>query len=253
MSEYTKLELRAAGDGAVMAVDAVFFNPKTATHKYPDFTFRGTVGGVPSILYVPEKSARQQFGRLQMEPEAAVGQMIHFYRAANSDDATRPYWRAEIASKADAAPAPTKRLAGPSIESAPPSHFSTGQTSGGTGVRIGAGTAASPHTVLNPPPTPEPRTRAYLAAAYAWEYRTAFEAQRAVWEALRTAPDAASSLTLSMVPTAASVQAGAATLGIQAEKHGLTFTPLPVSKDDVVQTLGLVPVDEIEDNGQVPF
>ena len=115
-NEYAKVEVRKPGDECVMHVQSVFFNPKSATHKYPDFTFKGLDrNGQKVMLYMPENACRRQFGRspLTIEPEAAVGATIRFFRDENPEDATKPYWSVEMLSKGEVSPAPSKRLASP--------------------------------------------------------------------------------------------------------------------------------------------
>ena len=115
MSEYQKVEIRNEGEELTMHVEAVFFNPKSVTHKYPDFTFKGQSGGRAVMLYVPENACRRQFSRFKMEPEAAKGQVLRFWRGANVEDPTKPYWNIEPAAiNAAHAPAPPKRMQGPS-------------------------------------------------------------------------------------------------------------------------------------------
>lgn len=115
MSEYRKVEIRKPGEELTMRVEKVFFNPKTDKHKYPDFTFQGENQDGKVMLYMPENSCRRQFGRspLTMEPEAAVGAVIRFYRDENKEDPSKPYWSVEMVGGQALTSAPTKRLAPP--------------------------------------------------------------------------------------------------------------------------------------------
>ena len=92
MSDYQKVELKKAGDTLLLTVEHVFFNPPTATHRYPDFTLKGQSPQGPAMVYIPEDACRRQFTRMKMEPEDAQGLTIRVSRAPNSSDPTRPYW-----------------------------------------------------------------------------------------------------------------------------------------------------------------
>lgn len=217
MSEYMKLELKAPGDNAVMQVEQVFFNPKSPTHKYPDFTFRGLSGGVKAMLYIPEGSCRRQFSRLAMEPEDAAGKLLRFSRDPNDENPERPYWGITLADGT-----PRKRLTGPDEPKAPP---------------------IPPEYAPDVEDRPTPRTRRDIAAAYEWAYGEAYRVQFARWRAIVDAPAAdVGDLEDVMRPTAETVQAGAATLLIQMERTGLLFTPDTLA--DATEALDLVPVKE---------
>ena len=97
MSDYQKVELKKAGDTLLLTVEHVFFNPTTATHRYPDFTFKGQSPQGPAMLYIPEDACRRQFSRMTMEPENAQGLTIRVSRAPNTQDSTKPYWNIEAA------------------------------------------------------------------------------------------------------------------------------------------------------------
>lgn len=125
MGEYQQVEVRKPGDEITLTVEQVFFNPKTATHKYPDFTFRGQAAQGPVMVYVPENACRRQFSRLKMEPEAAVRETIRFWRGENAGDESKPYWNIDIATPADTKPKPaSKRIAAPTAVpgEGPPAH-----------------------------------------------------------------------------------------------------------------------------------
>jgi hypothetical protein len=225
MSEYRKVDVKKVGDECVMLVEKVFFNPKTDTHKYPDFTFQGRGKDGPVMVYMPENSCRRQFGRspLTMEPEAAIGATFRFYRDLNKDDAAKPYWAVDMLSPADTQPTPSKRLTGPTAVpgDAPPSNrdipFPTDHDAPPaedyySGPAMNALPPAPP--AAGQPDGKDAQRQAVwekIGAAYGWALNAAYIRQTAVASEAGDAP---------ITPTMETVQAGAATLLIAADKMG---------------------------------
>lgn len=177
---YRKVELKAAGDEFTMDVEHVFFNDKSATHKYPDFTFKGHGDGVACMIYVPENACRRQFSRAKMEPEDAKGRTVRFHRDANDSDPSKPYWGISVLE--NSTPRPTR-----------------------------------PQERVQPTPAVAHSTtdQGAIDAAYTHALEAAFSAQLALKTKFPTGAP---------LPTADSVQAGAATILIAYQKAG----PLPV-------------------------
>jgi len=186
----------------------------------------GFVGG--DLLFLPADSAHRQLlfagfpdvgedGHPRADLHAVAGNTLAFFRSPNKKAGSAPYWNVTIANGAP--PAPSKRLASPDAPTDAPAATPTGVP----GVAPTAQTPVSQSTttsamarVLMASPT---RSRAQVAAAYAWCLTTVHAAQVA---------------TLGNTDATA-VQAGAATLLIQLEKSGLLFEPLTIAA--VVQAL----------------
>lgn len=202
------------------------------------------------VLYVPKVSADRQLLRAGFDGggtpptvnyAGVAGNTLVFSRDHNSAAPDKPYWGISIAT--GAAPAPSKRLAGPT------------QVPGDTPERYKgkpAQAAAPDWSEVPTPDAPEPqdypvrgghpadqhvrgaagqpsgstgRTREHIAAAYAWALKTSRESQFIGFS------------DCGIAPTPDSIQAGAATLLIQLEKTGLLFQPF--DKEAVKEALDL--------------
>jgi len=171
-------------------------------------------------LYLPKLSADRQLlrcgfdqggGSPQVDYERVGGNTLCFKRDHNSNAPDKPYWSITIADGFDIAeakaPASKRLVETPRVER-----------------KLVSSTTRS--TMANPPqPASTGRTRAKVAQAYAWCLDTAVEMQ-------------GKALPKGIMPTADSVQAGAATLIIQLEKSGLVFETLELS--DAIKALNLV-------------
>ena len=192
----------------------------------------GFEGG--DLLFLPADSAHRQLlhagfpdvgedGTARADLHQVAGNTLAFFRSPNKKTGSAPYWNVTIANGAP--PAPSKRLAGPDTPAATPTGVPgiapTPQTSASHTTTTSAMSKA-----LTAHPT---RSRAQVAAAYAWALTTAHAAQVATLGS--TTPDA--------------VQAGAATLIIQLEKSGLIWEPLTIAA--VVQALDVTPPSRYEE------
>ena len=190
------------------------------------------------LLFLPEDSAARQLLRCGFDaggqpPQAdlagVVGNTLTFSRTANTKTpSAKPYWNIAVAAAYEAnAPAPSKRLVGPT------------QVPGDTPERY-KGKPAPQSDPFDPGP-PEPqdypvravagqpsgstgRTREHIAAAYGWSLRTAYSTLYALDNEVTNIDMAV-------------IQAGAATLMIQLERTGLLFQP--VDKEAVKEALDL--------------
>ena len=192
----------------------------------------GFEGG--DLLFLPADSAHRQLlhagfadvgedGHARANLHAVVGNTVTVFRTPNKKAGSAPYWNVTIANGAP--PAPSKRLAGPDT--------ATVTATVVPGVAPKAQTPASHSTTTSAMSkalsAPAARSRAQVAAAYAWCLTTAHAAQVA---------------TLGSTDAAA-VQAGAATLLIQLEKSGLLFEPITLAA--VVQALDVTPPSRYEE------
>ena len=183
------------------------------------FSFEGG-----DLLFLPADSAHRQLlhagfpdvgedGTARANLHAVAGNTLAFFRSPNKKAGSAPYWNVTIANGAP--PAPSKRLAGPDTATVVP-----GAAPKAAAPASHSTTTSAMSKALSAPAT---RSRAQVAAAYAWCLTTAHAAQMATLAA--TTPDAA--------------QAGAATLLIQLEKSGLLFEPITLAT--LVQALGGMP------------
>ena len=205
----------------------------------------GFEGG--DLLFLPADSAHRQLlhagfadvgedGHARADLHGVAGNTLAFFRSPNKKAGSAPYWNVTIANGAP--PAPSKRLAGPDT--------ATVTATVVPGVAPKAQTPASHSTTTSAMSkalsAPATRSRAQVAAAYAWALATAHAAQVA---------------TLGSTDAAA-VQAGAATLLIQLEKSGLLFEAITLAA--VVQALDVTPpsryeepLPEYEEHDALPF
>ena len=192
----------------------------------------GFEGG--DLLFLPADTAHRQLlyagfsdvgedGHPRADLHAVAGNTLAFFRSPNKKAGAAPYWNVTIATGAP--PALSKRLSGPATATATPTTV--------PGVAPKAQTSASHSTTtsamskaLTAHPT---RSRAQVAAAYAWCLTTASAAQAAAFPK----------------PTADSIQAGAATLLIQLEKSGLLFEPITLAA--IVQVLDVTPPSQFDE------
>ena len=192
------------------------------TGTYGEQVKFGFEGG--DLLFLPADSAHRQLlhagfpdvgedGHARANLHAVVGNTLAFFRSPNKKAGSAPYWNVTIANGAP--PAPSKRLAGPDTATVVP-----GAAPKAAAPASHSTTTSAMSKALSAPAT---RSRAQVAAAYAWCLTTAHAAQMATLAA--TTPDAA--------------QAGAATLLIQLEKSGLLFEPITLAT--LVQALGGMP------------
>jgi len=171
----------------------------------------------PDRLYLPKLSADRQLLRAgfdvpgtnppQVDYPQVAGNTLCFSRDHNAGAPDKPYWGITIAT--GGTPAPSKRLT-EVLSVAPTARTPATQST----------TTSAMSKTLTTPPT---RSRAQVAAAYAWCLTTATAAQTAAFPK----------------PTPDSIQAGAATLLIQLEKSGLIWLPLALAT--VVKALDLTP------------
>ena len=177
----------------------------------------------PDRLYLPKLSADRQLLRAgfdipgtnppQVDYPQVAGNTLCFSRDHNASAPDKPYWGITIAT--GGTPVPSKRLTevpGVAPKAQTPATQST--------------TTSQMSKALTTPPT---RSRAQVAAAYAWCLTTATAAQTAAFPK----------------PTPDSIQAGAATLLIQLERSGLLFEPITLAT--VVQALDLTPPSQFEE------
>lgn len=192
------------------------------TGTYGEQVKFGFEGG--DLLFLPADSAHRQLlhagfpdvgedGTARADLHAVAGNTLAFFRSPNKKAGSAPYWNVTIANGAP--PAPSKRLAGPDTATVVP-----GAAPKAAAPASHSTTTSAMSKALSAPAT---RSRAQVAAAYAWCLTTAHAAQMATLAA--TTPDAA--------------QAGAATLLIQLEKSGLLFEPITLAT--LVQALGGMP------------
>lgn len=188
----------------------------------------GFEGG--DLLFLPADTAHRQLlhagfadvgedGHARADLHQVAGNTLAFFRSPNKKAGSAPYWNVTIANGAP--PAPSKRLSGPDTATVVPGVAPKAQTPASHSTTTSAMSKA-----LSAPAT---RSRAQVAAAYAWALATAHAAQVA---------------TLGSTDAAA-VQAGAATLLIQLEKSGLLFEPLTIAA--VVQALNVTPPSRYEE------
>ena len=174
------------------------------------------------LLFLPVDSAHRQLlhagfpdvggdGHAEADLRAVGGNTLAFFRSPNKKAGAAPYWNVTIATGAP--PAPSKRLNGPDTPAAPPAKVVSVTRKPQTPASQSTTTSAMAKA-LTPPCT---RSRAQVAAAYAWCLINATAAQTAAFTK----------------PTPDSIQAGAATLLIQLEKSGLLFEPITI---DTVMT-----------------
>ena len=189
------------------------------------FSFEGG-----DLLFLPADSAHRQLlhagfpdvgedGTARADLHAVAGNTLAFFRSPNKKAGSAPYWNVTIANGAP--PAPSKRLAGPDTATVVP-----GAAPKAAAPDSHSTTTSAMSKALTAHPT---RSRAQVAAAYAWALATAHAAQVATLGS--TTPDA--------------VQAGAATLIIQLEKSGLIWEPLTIAA--VVQALDATPPSRYEE------
>ena len=186
------------------------------------------------LLFLPADSAHRQLlhagfadvgddNNPRADLHAVAGNTLSVFRTPNKKSGSAPYWNVTIPTGAP--PAPSKRLAGPDTATATPTTV--------PGVAPKAQTPASHSTTTSAMSkaltAPATRSRAQVAAAYAWALATAHAAQVA---------------TLGNTDATA-VQAGAATLLIQLEKSGLLFEPITLAA--VVQALDATPPSRYEE------
>lgn len=176
------------------------------------------------LLFLPADSAHRQLlhagfadvgddNNPRADLHAVAGNTLSVFRTPNKKSGSAPYWNVTIPTGAP--PAPSKRLAGPDTATVVP-----GAAPKAAAPASHSTTTSAMSKALSAPAT---RSRAQVAAAYAWCLTTAHAAQMATLAA--TTPDAA--------------QAGAATLLIQLEKSGLLFEPITLAT--LVQALGGMP------------
>ena len=165
------------------------------------------------LLFLPYESAVRQLLRCGFDDgqdesgedvvdfAGVAGETLTFARTHNPKKNAHPYWDISLASGAEKKPAkPSKRLTGPaSPAEAPPAHH---KESGVPESPDGAPVLSSP--VMDPLII---ETRERIEHAYRWAVDAAMRAQSGLYIG-------------ELAPTADSVQAGAATLLIQAEKRG---------------------------------
>lgn len=196
------------------------------TGTYGEQVKFGFEGG--DLLFLPADSAHRQLlhagfpdvgedATARADLHAVAGNTLAFFRSPNKKAGSAPYWNVTIANGAP--PAPSKRLSGPDTATATPTTV-PGAAPKAAAPASHSTTTSAMSKALSAPAT---RSRAQVAAAYAWCLTTAHAAQMATLAA--TTPDAA--------------QAGAATLLIQLEKSGLLFEPITLAT--LVQALGGMP------------
>ena len=192
------------------------------TGTYGEQVKFGFEGG--DLLFLPADSAHRQLlhagfpdvgedGHARADLHQVAGNTLAFFRSPNKKAGSAPYWNVTIANGAP--PAPSKRLSGPDTPAATPTGVPGIAPTAQTPVSQSTTTSAMARVLMASPT----RSRAQVAAAYAWCLTTVHAAQVA---------------TLGNTDATA-VQAGAATLLIQLEKSGLLFEPLTIAA--VVQAL----------------
>ena len=202
------------------------------TGTYGEQVKFGFEGG--DLLFLPADSAHRQLlhagfpdvgedGHARANLHAVVGNTLAFFRSPNKKAGSAPYWNVTIANGAP--PAPSKRLSGPDTATATPTGVPGIAPTAQTPVSQSTTTSAMARVLMASPT----RSRAQVAAAYAWCLTTVHAAQVA---------------TLGNTDATA-VQAGATTLLIQLEKSGLLFEPLTIAA--VVQALDATPPSRYEE------
>jgi hypothetical protein len=183
------------------------------------------------LLFLPADSAHRQLlhagfadvgddNNPRADLHAVAGNTLSVFRTPNKKSGSAPYWNVTIPTGAP--PAPSKRLAGPDTATVVP-----GAAPKAAAPASHSTTTSAMSKALTAHPT---RSRAQVAAAYAWALATAHAAQVATLGS--TTPDA--------------VQAGAATLLIQIERSGLLFVDALAAQqplNNVVRPLTAVALD----------
>jgi hypothetical protein len=201
MPDYVKL---AIGAEIVIQVKTVEINKEG---KWPDYHLTATDG---RIVVAPKQALDRQLERLTLTPLELVGHYVRVERAPNKEDANKSWWNLSLANKADAVPAPSKRLASPPDtrttgqriideaipEDGPPAHHRD--------VPLPDNEDVGSEAVAGPLDARKVALREAIESAYIWALDVAIRAQ----------------VGQGITPTSDSIQAGAATVLIQAERRG---------------------------------
>lgn len=84
------LTLKHAGDSTTLFVEKC---APMEIGSYPEVEFTGfDASGRICAVRVPKVSTDRQLGRVDLTPQTAVGQVLHFSRDANSKVPSKPFW-----------------------------------------------------------------------------------------------------------------------------------------------------------------
>lgn len=101
---FTKL---AIGEKAAFKVKGVTVDK---AGKWPDYAFEAEDG---TTYTAPQAAIDRQLKRLNLSPIELVGAWIALERAPNKEDATKSWWNLSLSNAVEAKLAPTKRITGP--------------------------------------------------------------------------------------------------------------------------------------------
>lgn len=198
----TIIKLPREGDAATLTIKSA--GPEKGKFGW-QVKFEATNG---DLLYIGQDSADRQLVRCgfgepgHVDYPAIAGATLHFSRDPNPNAPDKPYWSIQLAAAHEAKPKPEpKRLTKPPLETNEPKDVSGAEYVARTTV---PGEAPAPYTAT----APAPRSLDAVTRLYTWAWNTAAHVQVGAGKA-----------------TPESIQAGAATLMIAADKAGIRDVP----------------------------
>lgn len=203
MPDPTKL---AIGEDVTFQVSAV---RAVTTGKWPEYELHAADG---HVMIAPKAALDRQFAKLKLAPTELAGHVVRLERAPNHEDAKKSWWNLHLCTPADLKPpAPPKRLVSPPADYPTPGHHPAPPVSeapeGQRGTTDGPllGSEKIDQLIVE--------KREAIESAYRWALDVAYAAQWERFVPIGEEDDA-------IQPTAESIQAGAATLLIQAAQRG---------------------------------
>lgn len=101
-----EVKLRSEGDSIILTITAC---TKVPTGKWPEWAVTGIERGSNLLkqFAIPEKSFIRQLDRLELQPDNLTGLTLRFWRAANKEDSSKPFWNVDLLEDEAEHPTPT--------------------------------------------------------------------------------------------------------------------------------------------------